>query len=263
MEESERSRTSRDGVEDVPVVARWPLSLAGGLLLLLAIGGSAMSAAFGIPWRALLYLGLLTLIIILGRPASRGPLSAQMALLPAASAARQALDALGASGGQSPRLARWRVFGTQLLRYLLVGTTTTLLDFGILNLLLQLVPATTPMQVALYAATSYGTTLAIAYLWHRQWTFRDGGRQRAIAWRFVLLNGLTLSVNALVVLLLTSTLPLVLPLSALVLANISKGVATAASGALNFLGNRAWVFQATQPRRQPRLERDTICEAMP
>ncbi|GIV96620.1 MAG: hypothetical protein KatS3mg057_1277 [Herpetosiphonaceae bacterium] len=140
---------------------------------------------------------------------------------------------------------RWRLLGKELLRYILVGGATTLFDFGLLNLVLLLFPSMPPVAVAFASGSSYGISLVIAYLWHRSWTFRAPIRGYAVVRRFVVLNLSTVVVNALVTLLLTTTLPAILPLSYILLSNVSKAGATLVSGILNFTGNRVWVFQST------------------
>lgn len=139
----------------------------------------------------------------------------------------------------------WLVVGRQLLSYMLVGSTVTLFEFALYNLILLIFPTTLPLLLTLYSVSSYGLSVALGFRWHRRWTFRDTRRQRKIFRRFVFLNALTLGLNAVVVLLCTMILPVLFQLDTLMIANMSKGVATLISGGLNFLGNRIWVFQAT------------------
>jgi putative flippase GtrA len=137
-----------------------------------------------------------------------------------------------------------------LLRYMVVGATTTLLDFGLLNLVLHAFPSLPALALGLASGGSYTLTLILAYHWHRRWTFPTAQRTPAQAWRFVAINISTIAVNTLATVLLTTTLPLLFTLRMVVVVNISKASATLLSGGLNFAGNRAWVFQRpTQPAR--------------
>jgi putative flippase GtrA len=130
-----------------------------------------------------------------------------------------------------------------LVRYMVVGATTTLLDFGVLNLVLYGLPALPALALGLVSGGSYTLTLILAYHWHRRWTFPTAQRTSAQAWRFLAVNVSTIAVNMLATVLLTTTLPLVLPLTMVVIVNSSKASATLLSGGLNFAANRAWVFQ--------------------
>lgn len=145
------------------------------------------------------------------------------------------------------RLARHPLLH-ELLRYVIVGATTTLLDFALLNLVLLAFPAMPPLALGLVSGGSYALSLILSYHWHRRWTFRAARRTEALAWRFVALNVSTVAINTLATLIFTMALPVVLPLAVVVLVNISKAGATLISGGLNFAGNRVWVFQSSARR---------------
>jgi putative flippase GtrA len=152
-------------------------------------------------------------------------------------------------GAQSP-LVR------DLVRYMVVGATTTLLDFGLLNLVLRGFPALPALALGLVSGGTYTLTLILAYHWHRRWTFPTAQRTPAQAWRFIAVNVSTIVVNTLATMLLTTTLPLVLTLRMVVVVNISKASATLLSGGLNFAANRAWVFQP--PTQSARNDGPTV-----
>lgn len=145
----------------------------------------------------------------------------------------------------------------QLARYMVVGVSTMLLDIALLNLLMVMFPTTAPVTITLYSTGSYLFTLLLAYLWHRWWTFRSRQEHRRLVWRFLLLNGSTMAVNALAVLVFAALLTDLTALDALLIGTISKTLGTTISGLLNFLGSRSWVFHRT--RRAP--QSPMLCDA--
>jgi len=73
----------------------------------------------------------------------------------------------------------------QIIRYALVGVLNTVIDLGVLNLLVQI------LGWNLIAANTVAASLAIinSYLWNKYWTFanRDGGHIRQLS-LFVIIN---------------------------------------------------------------------------
>lgn len=129
-------------------------------------------------------------------------------------------------------LEQWFTYGT-------IGGSSTIIDFGLFNLLLL---AFAPRQPWLVMLLSFGSALVSSvnsYFGHRRWTFKT----RAPLGSFLLLQVATLALNTLLIVVLTAALPHMLTLSVSSIANLSKVFAVAGSGIAGFLGNKYWVFR--------------------
>lgn len=130
----------------------------------------------------------------------------------------------------SPRVAR----GSQLAAFGLVSLTTTLLDFGLFNLLV--LSASVPVVAANTA--SYGAGIVASYALNKRLTFPGGGRDRrsheiALFVAFSL-GGLALNNVAVAAAAWTVGSPLLL--------NGAKLAAGAATWLLKFTAFRRWVY---------------------
>ncbi len=136
-------------------------------------------------------------------------------------------------------LGAWRRTLQLWATYGLVGGSSTLIDFALFNLLVWLVAPSSGLILLLASAISAFASSLNSYTGHRRWTFK---RSDAPLGAFLLLNALTLGLNMLLVLALTSALPQLLTVSSLEIANLSKGLAIGGSGLAGYLGNKYWVF---------------------
>lgn len=136
-----------------------------------------------------------------------------------------------------------------LAKFLTVGTMNTLIDFGILNLLLILTAVVTAPLFALFKGFSFSVAVVSSYLWNRNWSFADIkgkgaarlGERREFA-RFAVVTLASLATNTGVATLLVQVGSPVEYLSPLAWANVSAAVALILSTTLNFLGYRWLVF---------------------
>jgi putative flippase GtrA len=120
----------------------------------------------------------------------------------------------------------------QAARFSLVGVLNTLVDFAVFALLVRAGLHYLAAQVGAYACG-----LTCSFLLNRSWTFRyRGSGDPLLPARFLLVNLCAWSVVELALLLLVGRAEL----SALAV----KVLATPLSLAVNFLGNRFWVFRA-------------------
>jgi putative flippase GtrA len=136
---------------------------------------------------------------------------------------------------------------SQFLRFVAVGITNSLVDFGVFNLLLRIFP-TKDLQL-LVTYNSIGVLLAVAnsYVWNTRFTFRapmkgpDAARQRLLFGAQALFN---VGVNDAVVALLTRLLTLRGEelLTPAVAGNLSKMVAMVVASVLSFLLMRYVVY---------------------
>ena len=131
--------------------------------------------------------------------------------------------------------------GKTMLKFSLVGVLNTAVDYGVFATLTGALAW--PVAVAHTASVALAT--ANSYLWNRNWTFRSGQRPRtrgsetARILRFVGLNLVSFGVSLAVVVGLSDGLhwyPW-----------LAKAPAIVVSLALNYLGNRLWVFPSDSP----------------
>lgn len=61
----------------------------------------------------------------------------------------------------------------QLVRFGMVGLLNTLIDLGILNLLIFLTGVATGWQFSAFKGISFAVAITNSYFWNKFWTFRD------------------------------------------------------------------------------------------
>lgn len=146
-------------------------------------------------------------------------------------------------------LSRWGRWPFQVAKFCLVGLLNTLIDLGVLNLLIAFAGATQGVAFSLCKAASFGVAVVNSYSWNRLWTFaparplglgRDGSSSR-----FLLFLGVTLVGAGLNVTMATLIVSFVNPsdsLTAVRLANLAAGVAVVVSAMWDFLAYRYFLF---------------------
>ncbi|MFN2747169.1 MULTISPECIES: GtrA family protein [Bacillus] len=123
-----------------------------------------------------------------------------------------------------------------LFRFGTVGVGNTLIDFGVFFLLTSL---HVPYLIA--QIFSYSAGVANSYIWNRTWTFQVKEKAHGKeVFRFIIIN---LAASAMTFLLLYALQQRGLSLV------ISKIAATVLGMAVNFAGNRLWVFQDPETNR--------------
>lgn len=98
----------------------------------------------------------------------------------------------------------------QFVRFVTVGVTNSIVDFGVFNLLLVLVPSRNLQVLVLFNSIAVALAIANSYLWNTRWTFRAGAGEGAAGRRqgvlFLAQALVNVGVNDLVVALLTRLL---------------------------------------------------------
>lgn len=117
----------------------------------------------------------------------------------------------------------------QLSRFLVVGSTTVLIDFLVYALLIIFIPTTVSKTASFLTGTLF------AYFANKLWTFEKKERDHAEMVSFFILYGTTLAVNVSVNQLVLHILPGYIFLGFL--------TATGTSTVLNFIGQKWWVFR--------------------
>jgi putative flippase GtrA len=127
-------------------------------------------------------------------------------------------------------IARHRHSIGEFIKFALVGLLNTAVDVAIFFLLTWV---NTPYVAA--QVVSYSCGAANSYLLNKFWTFRSSGLSYAEVVRFTVVNLGSLVISIVVLTLLHETADLGLA--------VSKAGATVCALALNFLGNKLWVFR--------------------
>ena len=147
----------------------------------------------------------------------------------------------------------------QVVRFGLVGIFNTILDYGLFYVFFSL------LNLDKNLAQVFATAVAMtnSYLVNRYWTFqKTGGVQYGEIWRFLAVNGLSLLTILLCLNLFFDVLKLyvlanwilsVLGIPYILAGDMavlfSKVLAIPFSLAVNFLGNRLWVFKEKRQKK--------------
>lgn len=132
----------------------------------------------------------------------------------------------------------------QIVRFGEVGALNTVIDFGILNILIWMTGITGGLAIAPLNIASFFCATTNSYIWNRIWTF--GKREKASGGeflQFLVVSGVGLGLNTGIVVLGTGWLDPLAGLSGGAWANVMKVAATLVSMTWNFLGYKFIVFK--------------------
>lgn len=139
----------------------------------------------------------------------------------------------------------------QITKFAEVGMMNTVLDFGILNLLLFLTSKNSGFWVLLFNTTSFSLAVVNSYFWSKNWTFEESQTKNNISqfMQFVLVTlvGLVLNDGMVSVFQWIGTPA---NISANQWLNMSKVLATFVSLVWNFLGYKLIVFRKKEEEKQ-------------
>ena len=142
----------------------------------------------------------------------------------------------------------------RVIRFGAVGGVNTLIDFGILNLLMWMTEITGGSGLLLCNVVAFVVASLNSYLMNKEWTFEEEAKgspgQYAL---FLAFSTGGLAINSGVLYLLTA-FPLVETSSPILWANGAKAGATAASMVWNFLTYRRFVFGGKGERENTMLK---------
>jgi putative flippase GtrA len=132
----------------------------------------------------------------------------------------------------------------QLIKFAEVGILNTIIDFGILNLLIWLTGITSGWAIAPLNAISFLCATTNSYFWNKFWTFKKEGVANSKEFsQFLIISAIGIGINTGIVVAGTSLLSPAFGLSAAAWANIIKLLATLVSLVWNFLGYKFIVFK--------------------
>jgi putative flippase GtrA len=134
---------------------------------------------------------------------------------------------------------------SQIVKFLEVGVLNTLIDVGILNLLVWLSGITSGAGLAPLNTVSFLCAATNSYYWNKFWTFKKEGRLEGKEFlQFLVISIVGWGINTGIVVLGTTFLTPAASLSAGAWVNIMKLTATFVSMAWNFIGYKFIVFKA-------------------
>ncbi|MBI4129035.1 MAG: GtrA family protein [Parcubacteria group bacterium] len=133
----------------------------------------------------------------------------------------------------------------QLAKFVLVGVLNTLIDIGVLNLMIFLTHIRTGYPIPVFAALGFVAALVNSYAWNKLWTF-ENTETTAITKEFqsffiVSLVGLALNVGTVHVVVNVITAPA--DVNQVVWDNLAKILGSIASLIWNFVGYKFFVFK--------------------
>lgn len=138
----------------------------------------------------------------------------------------------------------------QFTKFVLVGGLNTLIDFGMLNLLMWSTDIYKGSLIIGLNAVSFLTAVTNSYLWNKFWTFKEDreaqvkkesvGKEFS---QFVVVSLIGISLNTAIVYLITTFVNPIFGLSPVLWANLAKVIATLISLIWNFLGYKFIVFR--------------------
>ncbi len=130
----------------------------------------------------------------------------------------------------------------QLGRFAVVGISNSVIDFGILNLLLWLYPTTNTWQTLGYNSLAVLLASTNSFFWNKYWTFQQKNKiEVQEVYRFAVLAISTTVMNDSLMLLLSKIFPTIMR-SSLLGANALKLGAIIGTMSISFFGMRLWVF---------------------
>ena len=132
----------------------------------------------------------------------------------------------------------------QIAKFVEVGILNTVIDFGILNLLIWLTGITSGLAIAPLNAFSFLCATTNSYFWNKFWTFKKAGTATGKEFtQFLIISAIGIGINTGIVVAGTSLISPFFGMSAGAWANVMKLLATFVSMTWNFLGYKLWVFR--------------------
>ena len=139
-----------------------------------------------------------------------------------------------------------RVLGViyQIAKFVEVGILNTIVDFGILNLLIWWTGITAGWAIAPLNAASFLCATINSYFWNKFWTFKKGGVATGGEFtQFLIISAIGIGINTGIVVAGTGLILPFLGMSPAAWANVIKILATFVSMVWNFLGYKFIVFK--------------------
>ena len=129
----------------------------------------------------------------------------------------------------------------QLAKFAIVGTSSTIVNFAVLNLMLILLHQNKYVAVTV----AFLVSVVNGYVWNKRWTFREAQAKAVHAQftQFLLVNLVSWGLDLLFVRLISVPLENDLHVSMVKATNLAQLVATGVLVFWNFFANRLWTFK--------------------
>ncbi|MDO8566178.1 MAG: GtrA family protein [Candidatus Moranbacteria bacterium] len=134
----------------------------------------------------------------------------------------------------------------QFSKFIIVGGINTGIDFFILNILIYITGVTAGVELFILNCISFSVAVINSYFMNKHWTFQDKTKtqQEPIKFsQFLAVSIIGIIINGLILTSITSYIPPLFGLSAVLWANIAKLMATGVSLIWNFIGYKFFVFK--------------------
>jgi len=132
----------------------------------------------------------------------------------------------------------------QFARFAIIGGMNTLIDFGILNLLMWWTGIYSGGQIILLNIISFAIAVTNSYFWNKYWAFKDrddaGIKEFS---QFIAVTLVGLAINSTIVYVVTTLVDPMFGLNEKLWANLAKVAATGFSLIWNFIGYKFIVFK--------------------
>ncbi|MEK9151511.1 MAG: GtrA family protein [Patescibacteria group bacterium] len=149
---------------------------------------------------------------------------------------------LMAAAGQAPLVKLIKQFS----KFIIVGGINTGIDFLVLNILIYLTGITSGIELFVLNSISFSVAVVNSYFMNKRWTFQDKTRTQQEPFKFsqfFAVSVVGIIINGLVLTAITTSIPPLFGLSAVLWANIAKLAATGISLVWNFVGYKFFVFK--------------------
>lgn len=135
----------------------------------------------------------------------------------------------------------------QIIKFCEVGILNTLIDFGVLNLLVWITGITSGLSIAILNAFSFLVAITNSYFWNKWWTFEKKEKATGKEFsHFLIISTVGIGINTSIVYLGTTFIAPIAGVSSGAWINIIKVIATTLSMVWNFLGYKLLVFKDKQ-----------------
>ncbi|MEK7566401.1 MAG: GtrA family protein [Patescibacteria group bacterium] len=139
----------------------------------------------------------------------------------------------------------------QIAKFVATGVLNTLLDIGVLNLLMFVFVATSGSSYSIFKGASFIVANINSYFWNKHWTFGTFGSGKSATTKefgqFFAVSFVGFLINIGIASLVVNFISPVGGISVTLWANVGAIVATLASLVWNFLGYKFIVFKKLQP----------------
>jgi len=128
----------------------------------------------------------------------------------------------------------------QFTKFFLVGTMNTLVDLGILNLLILISGISSGLEYSVFKGISFLVATTNSYFWNKRWTFESGQKKFG---QFLIISTIGFVINVGVASFLVNLIGPQAGLTTKVWANVGALAGSAIGLIWNFLGYKFIVFK--------------------